>query len=307
MMRETADPAALAGKDARFAQVDGIAIRYRRHGPDDGMPVVLIHGTLAWGETWRDIAAPLGEAGYRVIMPDIPPFGFSERPDDHDYSRQAQALLMTGLLDSLALERPVLVGHSFGGGGTVEAAASRPAEIRALVLIDVALGLSVEARKEPWFAPAFRIGQLRTALASATFANPLLVPSGLRAFVADDSVVTGERVELYRRPLATTGTSEAIGDWMKTGLYGTHEGAATLTPAGLAVLDMPTLIIWGRQDTVTPLAQGEEIAALLPDARLVVLDGVNHIPHIERPMGVLAALLPFLAEQRAGTVSDLRP
>lgn len=306
-MRETADPVSLASEGSRFVAANGLSMHYRQWGPDDGMPVVLIHGTLAWAETWRDIAGPLGDAGFRVIAPDIPPFGLSQRPPHNDYSRSAQARIISTFLDALELERPVLVGHSFGGGGTVEAAHMRSGAIRGLVLLDVALGLTAERRGTPWFSPLFSSEPVRTAFASTTFANPLFVPSGLRAFVADDAVVTDERVAIYRRPLSARGTSEAIGAWMETGLFGTHDGAHTTSRQGMSEIAIPSLVIWGREDTVTPLAQGEEIAQLLPDARLAVLDGVNHIPHVEAPDAVLTEMLPFLTALRAGAESGLRP
>ena len=307
MMRETAHPTQLAVNGSRLVMAGHLSMHYRQWGPDDGMPVVLIHGTLAWAETWRDIAGPLGDAGFRVIAPDIPPFGLSRRPQDADYSRTAQARIITTFLDAVELERPVLVGHSFGGGGTVEAAHMRGGDIRGLVLLDVALGLSAPDKGPPWFSPVFLFEPVRTAFASTTFANPLFIPSGLRAFVADDAVVTEERVALYRRPLAAKGTSEAIGAWMQAGLYGTHEGAHTTSRQGVSELAMPALVIWGREDGVTPLSQGEEIAKLLPDARLAVLDGVNHIPHVEAPDAVLREMLPFLTALRVSAESGLRP
>ena len=307
MMRETAEPTALSSDGSRLVMADGLSMHYRQWGPDDGMPVVLIHGTLAWAETWRDIAGPLGDAGFRVIAPDIPPFGLSQRPQDADYSRTAQAHIINAFMDAMALERPVLVGHSFGGGATVEAAAMRGDNIRGLVLLDAALGLSAPDKGPPWFSPLFAFEPVRTAFASTTFANPLFIPSGLRAFVADDTIVTDERVAIYRRPLAAKGTSAAIGAWLQTGLYGAHDGARTTSRQGMSEIAIPSLVIWGREDTVTPLEQGIEIADLLPNARLAVLEDVNHIPHVEAPQAVLQEMLPFLTALRAGAESGLRP
>jgi pimeloyl-ACP methyl ester carboxylesterase len=292
-LRETLPPGYGPGEQARHATVDGLRLHYRQWGPGDGPPVVLVHGTLAWAETWRDIAEPLGEAGFRVIAPDLPPFGYSERPDDGDFSRIAQAALLAGFVETLALDDIALVGHSFGGGATMEAALEMRGRIEALVLIDVALGLT-RTRPAPIVGLLLKTRPTRIAAAATSFANPIVLAIGLRSFVHDRAVVTRERLAVYRAPLAVEGTAAAIGDWIVSGLFGDISSAPSAQRENLAALDIPTLVIWGREDTVTPMAQGEDIAGLLPDARLVVLDGVNHIPHIERPDLVVDALEAFL-------------
>ena len=124
MLRETLPAGGGPDETAQLVEIDDLSLHYRKWGPDDGPPVLLVHGTLAWAETWRDIAAPLGEAGYRVIAPDLPPFGYSERPADGDYSRRSQTELLTGFIEALDLRDFILVGHSFGGGATMETALS---------------------------------------------------------------------------------------------------------------------------------------------------------------------------------------
>lgn len=303
-LRETADPRQAAGDGARFVDVDGLAMHFRQWGPDDGQPLVLIHGTLAWAETWRDIAAPLGEAGYRVLAPDLPPFGFSQRPTDGDYSRPAQARLVLAFADAMGLERFALAGHSFGGGATVEAAMAAPDRILAVILLDVALGL--DAEQGGVLSRLLALGPLRNAMSAATIANPWLIGPGLSSFIADDAQATPERIALYRQPLGVRGTTSAIGDWIATGLFGEHAGARSTDKADYAGLVVPALVVWGREDTVTPLPQGEEIASLLPAARLVVLDRVGHIPHLEQPGAVTREILTFL-EETQGTAAEGSP
>jgi pimeloyl-ACP methyl ester carboxylesterase len=305
LLRETAAPQQAAGERARFVEVNGLAIHYRQWGPAEGPPLVLIHGTLAWAETWRDIARPLGETGWRVIAPDLPPFGYSPRPADGDYSRTAQSKLILSFADALSLDRFALAGHSFGGGATVEAAMAAPERVSALILLDVALGLDAPPPSGA-LRSLLAVGPLRNTLSAATFANPWLTGYGLRNFIADDALATAERVALYQQPLSVRGTSPAIGDWLRTGLFGDHAGARSGDKANYRDLAIPTLVIWGREDTVTPLPQGEEIAALLPDATLVVLDRVNHIPHLEQPESVAREMLGFLMRTGEPEAGDLR-
>ena len=86
----------------------------------DGPVILFIHGTAAWSGLWRETMAPLAEAGYRCIAIDIPPFGYSERPTTPSYGNADQARRIVSLLDALGIERAILLGHSFGGGATME-------------------------------------------------------------------------------------------------------------------------------------------------------------------------------------------
>ncbi|QDZ02007.1 alpha/beta hydrolase [Nitratireductor mangrovi] len=302
-LRERADPGTAAGAGATFVTVDGLPIHYREWGKTDGRPLVLVHGTMAWAETWRDIAGPLADAGFRVIAPDLPPFGFSRRPADGDYSRTAQARRLLGFADVLGLDRFALAGHSFGGGATIEAAFAAPERVEVLALLDVAIGLG-RPHSGPPLAPLFGVGWLRDAAIAATFTNPWMTGKGLRDFIHDDAIVTAERIALYQRPLVVAGTTTAVGDWFLSGLFGNESGARSADPAAYGGFAPPVLIVWGRQDTVTPLDQGEAIAAAFGDARLSVLDDVNHIPHVEKPAEVVREMLDFLADAPAADDSD---
>jgi pimeloyl-ACP methyl ester carboxylesterase len=296
MMREERTASAENGPGVRFVEVAGLDFHFREWGPIDGPPLLLVPGTMAWSETYRDIAAPLGEQGFRVIALDLPPFGYSDRPASGDYSRKAQAARILGFADAMKLDRFVLGVHSYGGGAAMEAAFTAPGRIEAMVLLDVALGLGARNSGPP-LAPILTIPMLRDAVVSLTFSNPLTTGFGLRDFIHDDSVVTPERIEIYTRPLAMKGTTPAIGDWLMTGLFGDESASLAADRANYRAFDRPVLVIWGAEDTVTPPAQGEEIAALLPNSELAMLPGVNHIPQVEDPQEVVRLIGEFLRRQ----------
>src|SRR5690606_27517041 len=125
----------------------------------------------------------------RVIALDLPPFGYSDRPADGLYGRAPLSGLIVSFAEALDLERYTLVGHSFGGGATIEAAMRKPERVKALVLLDVALGLQAEPGGGDGMRKLLSFSPLRSALASATFANPLFTGFGLRDFIHDDSIV----------------------------------------------------------------------------------------------------------------------
>jgi pimeloyl-ACP methyl ester carboxylesterase len=299
--REQYDPIAAAGQNAQFAEVRGLRIHYREWGPKSGKPLLLVHGAMAWSRTWRDIAAPLGEEGYRVIAFDLPPFGFSDRPSARIYSRSQQAAMIAGFADAIGLKRFVLAGHSFGAGATVEAAFSMPDRVERLILISAALepGAKDDGSLVKMFLGA---GWLRDIAVASTFTNPLAIDMGLKRLVYDKASVTPEHTNLYTLPLFMRGTSSAVGDWMMTGLYGNETRSPANDPDAYARFVQSVLLVWGKEDTVTPPKLGERLAGLFPNARLEVLDGVAHIPHVEKPEDVAALVGEFL-----GNASPRRP
>src|SRR5690606_7982128 len=146
--------------------------------------------------------------------------------------------------------------------------------VRALVLVDAALGIRADgappaelpalARAAIGFAP------LRTSLVAAVLTNPWCTRRLLQAFVADPAAATDARVAVYRRPLAVWGTTAAVAAWLPE-LVAPAAPSRSESPSAYAALPMPVVAIWGDRDTVTPLAEGERLAALAPRGRLEVL------------------------------------
>jgi pimeloyl-ACP methyl ester carboxylesterase len=266
-------------------------------GPVDGPLVLLVHGTGAWSETWRATLTALADAGFRAVALDLPPFGYSERPTDAGYTKAEQGARILAVLDALGPTPAVLVGHSFGGGPTVEAALQRPERVRALVLVDAALGIGVDG--EPPAPPpalvraALAIGPLRTSLVAAFLTNPSFTRRLLRGFIADPTAATDERVAVYQRPLTIWGSTAAIATWLPE-LVAPPSPSRSESAAAYRALAMPVVAIWGDRDTVTPLAQGEQLVGLVPHGRLEVLPEVGHIPQIERPDAFNALLVRSL-------------
>jgi pimeloyl-ACP methyl ester carboxylesterase len=290
-LRETVEPGR-NGHPGTYIEAAGLDMHYKSWGPPTGTPILLIHGTLAWSETWYEIADRLAGRGFHVIAPDLPPFGFSERPGDGDYSRKAQAGLILAFADALGLKTFILAGHSFGAGATLEAAFIAPDRIEGLLLLDAALGLDSPGGTS-MIAKLFDAPVLGRALTASTFTNPLMTSKGLRDFIHDDRIVDAKRIALYQQPFVVTNTSSETAKWLAGALYADESRSLAADPTKYAKFDRPVILVWGRQDSVTPLAQGEHIRSLLPRATLVVLDDVNHIPHVEKPDAVADIIAEF--------------
>src|SRR5918998_6376127 len=120
---------------SRFAEVNGVRLHYQEAGDENDPAVVLIHGFLASNFVWRDVLLPLAEEGFHVVAPDLVGFGFSGKPADGEYTIEAQARAVTGLLDALGIGRATLVGSSYGAAVAAVVALDHPERVERLVLV----------------------------------------------------------------------------------------------------------------------------------------------------------------------------
>ena len=294
-LHERKDPADAAPPAGRFIDVDGVPVFSQRHpAHGDGMPVLLVHGTAAWSGTWFSLIPALQRAGHPVIAVDLPPFGYSGKSIATDFSRTAQARRLRAVLDAYAIPRAIVVGHSFGGGPALELALQSPDRVERLVLVDAALGLQA-APPDPTTAPCRLLANpvARDAIIAATAGNPLWSAALLRRFVARKQAVTNERLREYRRPTALRGAAAALAAWSYH-FACVPERGLSISPAQVAGLRPAAFLLWGAQDSITPLPQALYLRSLLPRAPLAIIAGAGHIPHIEQPATFERALLEVL-------------
>lgn len=267
---------------SHFADIDGVRIHYQEKGT--GTPLVLIHGYTSLTYSWKDVFEPLSK-NFHVIAVDLKGFGFSSKPDG-DYTRRAQAVLVAHLLEHLKIEKAWLCGNSMGGEVALNVALANPQRVAGLILIDSA---GVEVPGKGTLAPGYLlipgIGRLLVAL---SLTSDKLVREGLEKSFYDDSKVTAERVANYYRPLKTRGgqlaAQRARTQW-------------SLFPVEpiLDKLNLPTLILWGAQDQLIPLAAGYKLHSLIKDSSLVVFDNCGHVPQEEMPARVIEEVTKFIA------------
>jgi len=314
--REVLSRSEAAPSTGQFVQTGDVRMFVQEDGPTDGPPVVFIHGTGAWSEIWRGPMHALAGAGYRAIALDMPPFGFSTRPTSADYSDSAQARRILVTLDSLGLKRVTFVGHSFGGRPTMEATFMAPERVSRLVLVDAALDLmrgcgdakmgcgTATAHSAPttdttgsWFKRELLNTPLtRNAIVASTLSNPHLTGWLLSKLVYNrDSAVTPARIAMLQRPFVLQEWTPGLGAWL--GPFATTRTSSMATDRSrYARLAIPTMVLWGARDSMTPIAQGQDLVRLIPGARWEVLPLAGHIPAIEDERSFDAALLEFLRD-----------
>lgn len=284
---------ALAGPDSRFIEVNGLQVHYKKEG--QGRPaLILLHGFLSSEFSWREVRSPLAD-GRTVVAFDRPAFGLTERPLEWDgenpYSPPAQVNLLVGLMDTLGLERAILVGNSAGGTIATLTTLEHPERVQALILVDPAIYTGGGAPS--WIRPLFRLPQ-------ASRLGPLFVRSVQRlgnSFAGmawhDPSLITLEIQEGYRRPLQVENWDRAL--WEMTAA----SQSANLANR-LGELDLPILVITGDDDRIVPTEDSIRLASELPDAELVVIPQCGHVPHEECPQAFLEAVNDFLDRLDSG-------
>ncbi len=291
--REVAEVDELVLPESRMVETPHGMLHALEAGPEDGQTVLLIHGSVGWSGLWRDTINYLADAGYRVIALDLPPMGLSERVPGLDYSRQAQGLRILAFVEALET-RPVIVAHSFGAGAAVEAMMLEPGNFAGGVIVAGALGLGDDGEGQE-LAMLLRPKIVRELAMSTTVTNPYVTKLLVQQFVYRKDSVTDDVVELLEHPFRRRGTTGALADWLPT-LLVPPRNAASSDPARYADIGLPIALIWGREDTVTPPAQGVALQEALGDAPLLWMDGTGHIPQIEAPEAFHGLLAAALAE-----------
>ncbi|MGX1785170.1 alpha/beta fold hydrolase [Bosea sp. NPDC055332] len=285
--------------DGRLVAISDGHIFVQQRGPQGGRPVMLVPGTAAWSGFWLDAAEKLGQAGYRAIAVDLPPFGYSLRDPKGNYSRAEQARRLSELIAAMELRDVVLVGHSFGAGPVVETAMRYPQQLRGLAIVSGALGLPEDGAPaqaaNPVLEALLRQPVVTEALSAGIVTNPLLTHRLLAMMLHRQEAASEAIVNVLSQPYRRAGTTPAYGAWLPELLL-PDRASFSVEAARYRALNLPTAVIWGEKDGVTPLAQGERLHRLLPNASFDVIADVGHIPHIEEPQGFLAVLLRRLRE-----------
>src|SRR6185436_19517486 len=270
---------------SHFAEIDGVRVHYQEKGT--GTPLILLHGFTSSTYSWKDVLDPLSKT-FRVIAIDLKGFGFSGKPDG-DYTRRAQASLVEHLLEHLNIEKAWLCGNSMGGEVALNVALANPQRVAGLILIDSA---GVEVPGSGSLAPGYLlvpgIGRMLIAL---SLTSDKLVRQGLAKSFYDQAKVTDDRVTTYYRPLQTRGGQLAA-------LRARTQFSMFPVEPNLGQINVPTLILWGAQDALIPLAAGTKMSKLIKNSELVVFDNCGHLPQEEMPTRTVDEMTKFVSEQK---------
>ena len=268
----------------RFIEVDGVRLHYVERGA--GPPLVMLHGLGSMVEEL--LLSPLfglAAARYRVIAIDRPGYGHSSRPRGRWWGPQAQAELFHRMLTQLGIERPVLLGHSFGALVAAALALEHPASLKGVVLASGYYFPSTRLDVPLMAPPAIPVlGDLLRHTVSPLIGRAMW-PGMLR---------------LMFRPAPVPAYFSRFPVWMAlrpSQLRAGAEEAAVLIPSAMLLqkrygsLERPPIIVAGAQDRyVDPEHHSARLAAMIPGSELLLSPRAGHMVHHSDPRRVLQAI-----------------
>lgn len=255
-----------------------LKFHYRTQGAQDGLPLLLVHGSYATGRWWEPLLALLPDDIY-VVAPDLRGCGQSDKPLD-GYTVEEQAADLAAFVDTLGWRGFDLAAHSSGGALAVELALERPELLRSLILVD---SVPVEGVFTP-LDTLLLLEQMRQDRELLRRALQLLMPTldltkaenqhFFDQLVADASDMAAP---------AFTDVAESLGRWNRF--------------ADAKRLTLPTLVIWGERDEIVSRDATTRTLIAIPGANnLEVLRGVGHSPMIEAPLTLAEKIVEFMVE-----------
>ncbi len=278
-----------AAPPSEFIEVRGQLVHLRDEGPRGARaaPIVLLHGTAASLHTWEGWVAALRKTR-RVVTLDLPGFGltgpFAGAYAADDYRGDTYARFVLDVMDALRIERAVLGGNSLGGEIAWRTAALAPQRVERLILVDAA-GYALAAQGVP---PGLLLARMPVLGRLGEHLLPrALVAASVRSVYGDPSRVSDALVERHFELALREGNRRALRLRLRQLEAGAHVDR-------LKALTQPTLVLWGERDRLIPPADARRFATDIRGSRLVVFDGLGHVPQEEDPRRTVQAVLDFL-------------
>ena len=284
--------------EQRSLVVNGRTMAYVEAGPSSARPVLLLSGNPTWGFLYRDFLQPLADAGYRAIAPDWVGTGYSDHPrNDAELSFAHHIADLVSFVDQLDLDGFVVVGQDWGGPQGLGAALERRGRLGALVLMstwaftgDVGRFHSSPRPWSTWQAPL--IGQF--------FMKRLKVLSQNGPSATSQRGMSDAEARAYHHVFDEPGSDAAVLSWprnipMREGDRGSVD-MHILEGRLPELADVPSLLLWGRQDSVFGESYASRLKERLPQAEgPFVIEDADHFMQDDAGPAIVARMLEFLS------------
>ena len=276
------------GFEDLYTNVGNVNTRYWSAG-EKGSTVILLHGVGCSVEFWeRNIAALARE--HRVFAVDIVGYGRTDKPEVV-YTFELMADFVLDFMKTMGIDKASLVGNSMGGAISLTVAAKTPKRVEKIVLVDpVGLGRGQ--------SPVMRL------MALPVIGNVLTKPSRkgvvqqMQLCLYDPSQARDDFIDRLTAIGVLPGNQRSFLSLLRvtSNILGVKKGIVADFSARLKKIKAPILMIWGRQDQILPLADGEAAVQKMANGRLHVMDRAGHLPQIDKPEEFNATVLDFLRD-----------
>lgn len=269
---------------SRFTNVDDVRVHYQEAGDPNGPTIVLIHGFSSSTLVWSRVFLRLADEGFRVIAVDLLGYGYSGKPRRGEYTIEAQARMIVGLLDKLGIEQANIVGSSYGGAVAATCALDYPDRLQKLVLVG---SVSNNEATKYLLLRLFGFPLVGDIVSPFLLGSRSLLRRRMRKVYERHSWVLDERrVEARHRPLRAANTHRAI-------IRTVRRWDAERIERDAHLINRPTLLVWGDNDPEVPLRHGERLARSIAGSRLIVFRNCGHLPQEEYPIGFSEVVAEF--------------
>ncbi|HEX8124814.1 MAG TPA: alpha/beta hydrolase [Allosphingosinicella sp.] len=284
----------------------GVTLNVASAGPEDGEPILFLHGFPESHRTWRHQLEGLSDR-YRVFAPDQRGFAASDRPEGvENYETDRIVADVMALADALGLDHFTLAGHDWGGAVAWTAALTHPFRVKRLIIVNAPHPLVFQ--KSLIDDPAQREASQYISFFRSPAAEAAITGMGLETFLdkvmlshADSTKLPAEERQHYLDDWSPPGVLTTMLNWYRASKVvvpgpGEEAKAPLWTHAPFPKLAMPTLVVWGLKDTALLPVQLEGLPDLVEDLRLVTSPTASHFITWEEPGTVTSAIRDFMAE-----------
>jgi len=276
--------------ESKFVNIGKIKTHYLEAGVGDQVIVLLHGGGLDYAQLSWELLLPELAGKARVIAPDFPGYGQSDKPDV-TFDLAFYGEFFTHFMDALNIPKADLVGISMGGGISLSYVLAFPQRVNKLVLVD-SYGLQRKTSMHKLSYLFVRIPGVR-ALTYWSIKSRSMIRYSLKMILKRPGSVTDELVEKVYQQLMIPGVTRAFSDFQNAEL--TWDGLKTVYMDRLEHIKAKTLIIHGEKDTLVPLEASREAHGLIQDSEFKIMAGCGHWPQRDNPEEFNQVVREFLS------------
>ena len=258
------------------------------------LPIILVHGFDSSCLEYRRLGPKLAKLGVDVYAVDLLGWGYSQLNDVLSFSAQAKVNALSGFWQVVGDNKPVCVaGASLGGAAAIEFAAANPEVVKACVFID-AQGF-VDGVGPMSMLPKF----LAEAGVQVLKSVPLRSSANQMSYFNTDAYATDDALKVGRLHCEQDGWSDALVSFMLSGGFSPS--------AKVPTIESPTLVLWGRQDTILEIGFAQKFIDTMPDAELRWIEECGHVPHLEQAETTAEEIVSFLLSDKVSSKESALP
>ena len=275
-----------AGLETKTIQVENIKWAYSDGGAKDKPVIILIHGLSGTRDNWNRVARYL-TPHYRVIIPDLPEHGDTKVPDDFDLSIPNLTEKLRRFAEAIHVEQqPHIAGHSMGGAIAMLYTGQYPLNTKSLFLVSAA-GI-YKSGNTPFLKNPSSLSEM-IVTKSGDFDRVFQLVSSKPPFVPKEIKSEQEKLMISQ----SKGTRKMINSLINMSKSFSPDSFALLA----RTIDIPTLILWGKEDKIINAEVAQELKSLIKTAREpIIMQGIGHLPILEAEQLLVEHYLKFLKD-----------